>query len=161
MRKTYQGLAYAIAALVVVQAGALAWAYFGLSNEIDQHGLVINKACLESEAGCGGGYVAEWGFAVHMFFNGLLLIPLLSLVMLIVSFFAKVPRGVVLAASLVGLVVLQVIVLPMLSREVGSGFGALHGVNALVMMGVAIMAGRRAAAPRAVGAAAPPAPATV
>ena len=29
------------------------------------------------------------------------------------------------------------IVLPMLSREVGSGFGALHGVNALVLMGVA------------------------
>ena len=132
-----------------------------MSNEIDQNGLVINKACLESEAGCGGGFIAEWGFAVHMFFGGLLLIPLVTLVLLIVSFFAKVPRGVVLAASLVGLVVLQVIVLPMLSREVGSGFGALHSVNALVLMGVAIMAGRRAAVPKTVAAAAPPAPATV
>ena len=68
---------------------------------------------------------------------------------LVVSFFAKVPKGVMLAAVIVGLVVLQVFVLPALSREVGSGFGALHGVNALVLMGVAIMAGQRAS--RAIG----------
>ena len=37
---------------------------------------------------------------------------------------------------------LQIVLLPMLSREVGSGFGALHGVNALVLMGVALMAGQ-------------------
>ena len=36
--------------------------------------------------------------------------------------------------------------LPALSREVGSGFGALHGINALVMMGIAIMAGNAASA---------------
>ncbi|HSK34468.1 MAG TPA: hypothetical protein VK903_13385 [Propionicimonas sp.] len=144
MRSTYRYLAYAIAVLVVVQAGAIAWAFFGLTNEIDQNNLVINKACLESDAGCGDGFTAEWGFAIHMFFNGLLLIPLLSLVMLIVSFFAKVPGGVAMAGGVVGLVVLQVIVLPMLSREVASGFGALHGVNALVLLGLAVMAGRRA-----------------
>ena len=80
-----------------------------------------------------------------MFFNGLVLIPLTALILLIVSFFAKVP-GVKLAASVFGLVVLQVLVLPGLSREVGSGFGALHGVNALILMGVAIMAGERASA---------------
>ena len=80
-----------------------------------------------------------------MFFNGLILIPLTSLVLLIVSFFAKVPKGVALAATIFGLVVLQVLVLPALSRSVGSGFGALHGVNALVLMGVAIMAGQGAA----------------
>ncbi len=144
MRSTYRFLAFAIAALVVVQAGAIAWAFFGLSNEIDQNGLVINKACLESDDGCGGGFTAEWGFAIHMFFNGLVLIPLTSLVLLIVSFFAKVPGGAKYAGILFLLVVLQVIVLPMLSREAGSGFGALHGVNALVLMGVAIMAGQRA-----------------
>ena len=80
-----------------------------------------------------------------MFFNGTILIPLVALILLVVSFFAKVPGGVKFAADLFGLIVLQVIVLPMLSREVGSGFGALHGVNALVLMGVAIMAGQRAA----------------
>jgi hypothetical protein len=89
VRSTYRFLAYAIAVLVVVQAGAIAWAFFGLTNEIDQNGLVINKACLESDEGCGGGFTAEWGFAIHMFFVGTVLIPLLSLVLLIVSFFAN------------------------------------------------------------------------
>ena len=146
MRSTYRFLAFAIAALVVVQAGAIAWAFFGVTNEIDQNGLVLNKACLESDDGCGAGFTAEWGFAIHMFFNGFVLIPLTTLVLLIVSFFAKVPGGVKFAGLLFLLVVLQVIVLPMLSREVASGFGALHGINALVLMGVAIMAGQRASA---------------
>ena len=35
MRSTYRYLAFAIAGLVVVQAGAIAWAFFGLTNEID------------------------------------------------------------------------------------------------------------------------------
>ena len=156
MRKTYQILANTIAVLVVVQAGAIAWAFFGVSNEINKNGLVINKACLEGD-GCGS-FTAEWGFAIHMFFNGTILIPLVSLILLIVSFFAKVPSGVTLAATVFVLILLQVFVLPMLSREVGSGFGALHGVNALVLMGVAVVAGRRAAtAP--VGRAADPVPA--
>jgi hypothetical protein len=146
MRSTYRVLAFLIAALVVVQAGAIAWAFFGLTNWISNDGGVVDKALLEC-TDCDQNFTAEWGFAVHMFFNGLLLIPLVSLLLLIVSFFAKVPRGVAMAAGIVGLVVLQVIVFPMLSREVGSGFGALHGINALVILGVALMAGRRASDP--------------
>lgn len=142
MRKTYRVVGYLIAVLVVVQAGAIAWAFFGLSNWISDGG-VVDKAYLEC-TDCESFGVAEWGFAIHMFFNGMVLIPLSALVMLGVSFFAKVPGGVKYAATVVGLVVLQIIVLPMLSREVGSGFGALHGINALVLMGVAAMAGRRA-----------------
>lgn len=141
--KAYRFLAFMIAALVVVQAGAIAWGFFGVSNEIE-NGLVVDKAYLESDDS--PAFVAEWGFAIHMFFNGTVLIPLTSLILLITSFFAKVPKGVAMAAGIFGLIVLQVIVLPMLSREVGSGFGALHGVNALVLMGVAIMAGQRASA---------------
>ncbi|WP_432478619.1 hypothetical protein [Nocardioides sp. GXQ0305] len=161
MRKTYQVLANAIAVLVVVQAGAIAWAFFGLTNEIDQNGLVINKACLESEAGCGGGFTAEWGFAIHMFFNGTVLMPLVALVLLVVSFFAKVRGGVALALTIVALLVLQIVLLPMLSREVDATFGALHGINALVLMGVAAMAGRRAATPKQSATTAPPETATV
>ncbi|MGI8645933.1 MAG: hypothetical protein ACR2JD_06410 [Nocardioides sp.] len=138
-------MSYLIAVLVIVQAGAIAWAYFGLTNWINDGG-VVDKALLEC-TDCDQQFPAEWGFAIHMFFNGLLLIPLTSLILLIVSFFAKVPRGVALAGGIVALVALQVFVLPMLSREVGSGFGALHGVNALVLMGVAFMAGRRASEP--------------
>ena len=143
--KAYRFLAYMIAVLVVVQAGALAWAFFGMTNWITDEGGVVNKALLECED-CEQQFTAEWGFAIHMFFNGLVLIPLTSLALLVTSFFAKVPRGVTMAVIIVALIVLQVMVLPMLSREVGSGFGALHGVNALILMGTAIAAGSRATA---------------
>ena len=146
MRSTYRFLAYLIAVLVVVQAGAIAWAYFGLSNWITNEGGVVDKALLEC-TDCDQDFTAEWGFAIHMFFNGLILIPLTSLILLIVSFFAKVPRGAALAGGIVVLVLLQVFVLPTLSREVGSGFGALHGINALLLLGLAIMAGQRASQP--------------
>jgi len=118
---------------------------------------VVNKALLECDD-CDQNFTAEWGFAIHMFFNGLILIPLCSLALLITSFFAKVPGGVKYAAIIFVLIVLQVLVLPALSRSVGTAFGGLHGVNALVLMGVAIMAGRRASAPVAMAA---PAPTTV
>jgi hypothetical protein len=143
--KAYRFLAFMIAVLVVVQAGAIAWGFFGVANWLDDDSShAITKEFLECEEDCQSIGSGDIGFAIHMFFNGLVLIPLTSLVLLIVSFFAKVPGGVKWAAIIVGLVILQVIVLPMLSREVGAGFGALHGVNALVLMGMAIMAGQRA-----------------
>ncbi len=143
MRSTYKFLAYAIAVLVVVQAGAIAWAFFGLSKWIQNDGGVVDKAYLESEGG-GMDFTAEWGFAIHMFFVGFLLFQLVALLFLISSFFAKVPGGVAMAAGMVGLVILQVWILPILSSEVGSGFGALHGINALLILGLALMAARRA-----------------
>jgi hypothetical protein len=143
--KAYRFLAVMIAVLVVVQAGAIAWGYFGVANFITDGG-VIDEEFLDCTEDCQSIGSADAGFAIHMFFNGLILIPLTSLVLLIVSFFAKVPKGITLAATIFGLVVLQVLVLPALSREVGSGFGALHGINALVLMGIAIMAGSRAGA---------------
>ena len=160
--KAYRFLAFMIAALVVVQAGAIAWAFFGMTAWVTDDGGVINKELLECND-CEQSFTAEWGFAIHMFFNGLVLIPLTSVILLMVSFFAKVPKGVTFALTIFVLIVLQVLVLPALSREVGSGFGALHGVNALVLMGVAIMAGQRATAALAappVEPAAPTAPAS-
>ena len=142
--KAYRFLAAMIAVLVIVQAGAIAWAFFGVSNFITDGG-VVDEELLDCTEDCESMGAAEWGFALHMFFVGLVLIPLTSLILLIVSFFAKVPKGVMLAAIIFGLVLLQVFALPALSREVGSGFGALHGINALVLMGVAIMASQRAA----------------
>ncbi len=143
MTGTYKFLAYAIAILVVVQAGAIAWAFFGVTDWITNENGVIDKAYLECED-CESIGTAEWGFAIHMFFNGLVLIPLLSLILLLVSFFAKVDGGVRLALLIVALVVLQIVVLPGLSREVDPAFGALHGINALILMGAAAGAGRRA-----------------
>jgi hypothetical protein len=149
--KAYKVLAYTIAALVVVQAGSIAWAFFGMVNWINDEGGVVNKALIECED-CDMNFTAEWGFAIHMFFSGFLAIQLVTLVLLIVSFFAKVPRGITYAATILGLVVLQIWILPELSRQAGSGFGALHGVNAIVLLGVAIMAGRAASQPQEVAA---------
>ncbi len=146
MRSTYRVLAFLIAGLVVVQAFAIAWAFFGMTNWIDNDGGVVDKALLEC-TDCDMNFTAEWGFAIHMFFNGTILIPLVTIGLLIVSFFAKVPKGVAMAATIFGLVALQILVLPALSRSAGSAFGGLHGVNALVLLGVAIMAGRRASQP--------------
>jgi hypothetical protein len=143
--KVYRFLAYTIAVLVVVQAGAIAWGFFGMVNWISDEGGVVNKALLECED-CDQNFTAEWGFAIHMFFNGLVLIPLVTLSLLVTSFFAKVPRGITMAVLLVVLVVLQIMVLPALSRSVDASFGALHGINALILMGAAIAAGSRASA---------------
>jgi hypothetical protein len=106
---------------------------------------VVNKERLECED-CDQEFFAEWGFAFHMFFVGFLLIPLTSLITLIVSFFSKVPGAPKWAGAIVVLVILQVFVFPALAREVDPVFGALHGINALVMLGVALMAGKRAGA---------------
>ena len=49
MTGTYKFLAYAIAVLVVVQAGAIAWAFFGVTDWVTNSNGVIDKAYLECE----------------------------------------------------------------------------------------------------------------
>jgi len=48
-------------------------------------------------------------------------------------------------AGLVGLVILQVFVLPGLARDMNPFFGGLHGFNALLILGAAVTASRAAA----------------
>ena len=140
MRSVYRVFAFIIAAEVVIQAAAIAFAVFGLGKWIEDGG-TLNKAAMEGdESGVGG--VA--GFAIHGI-NGTMIIPLLALVFLIISFFAKVPGGVKWAAITFGLVVVQVL-LGMLGHGV-PGLGALHGINALALFGVAVMAGKRVGPP--------------
>jgi hypothetical protein len=77
--------------------------------------------------------------------NGQMIVPVVALLLLIVSFFAKVPRGVALAGAVVGLVALQV-VLGMFAHNVPV-LGVLHGVFALGLFAMAVVAARRAALP--------------
>lgn len=140
MKSTYRVLAYLIALEVVVQASMIAWAMYGFSKWIDEGG-VFNKAKLEGDS---WSFFEERGFMVHGI-NGSLLVPLLALILLIISFFAKVPGGVKYAAVLVVLIILQAFVLPELGHEMPF-FGALHGMNALVILAVAVMAGKRVTA---------------
>jgi hypothetical protein len=85
------------------------------------------------------------GLMVHGM-NGMMIIPVLALLLLVVSFFAKVPGGVGWAALVLGLVVLQV-VLGIFGHELAIS-GLLHGVNAMVLFAVAAMAGVRASTSR-------------
>jgi hypothetical protein len=136
-------LAYVIAALVAVQAAVVVWAIAGLGAWIEDGG-VLDAATMESEEAT---FTEGIGFGLH-FLGGTILIPLAALALLIVSFFAKVPKGPVWAAATLGLVVLQVVLgmtaggLPLL--------GLLHGLNALALFTVAGFAARQAGTPRPV-----------
>src|SRR5215212_2945487 len=108
MRTTYRVLAYLIAAEVAVQTGG-----------------VFDSAVIESDE---NPFPEVWGLIVHGI-NGSAVIPLLALVLLVCSFFAKVPRGVAWATAVFVLVAVQVM-LGFSVRDVPA-LGALHGVNAL------------------------------
>ncbi len=143
MTKTYKILCHTIAGLVILQAMFVAWAFFGLDDWITNEDGVLNKAKIEDEGG-DMDFFAEWGFAFHMFFVGFVLIPLLSLITFIVSFFVKVPAGTwKWGGGIFVLVMLQVHVIPILALEVDPIIGALHGLNAFVILGVALMAANR------------------
>jgi len=136
MRTAYKVLAWLIALEVAIQAMFMVWAISGLFIWVDADGGVLDKAAMESNES----FPEVVGFMLHGI-NGTAVIPLLALIFLIVSFFAKVPGGVKWAGLTLLLVVLQA-VLGIFGREM-SVPGALHGLNALVLFSVAVMAGKR------------------
>lgn len=83
------------------------------------------------------------GFPIHAI-NGTMVIPLLALILLIVSFFAKVPGGVRAATIVLFLVVIQ-IVLGITAHQVPV-LGPLHAINAFGILAMALLAGKRASA---------------
>jgi heme A synthase len=139
MKTVYRVLAYAIAALVAVQAAAIGYAVFAQLHWIEKGG-TLDGAALESGAPGTGAFIfhALNGYAVL----------LVALALLIVSFFAKIPQGVRWAVIVLVCTVLQ-IALGTLSRLLAP-IGAVHGAIALVLFGVAVMAAMRARKPAAV-----------
>jgi hypothetical protein len=133
MKSTYRVLALLIAAGVIVQAMAIALGWFTAIKDMDD-GLVIDK-----------NYDGNIGHNLHTFV-GMTVIPVLAILLLIVSFFAHIAGGVKWAAIVFGVVALQ-IVLAFLAFAVPA-IGALHGANALALLAVAGIAGRRAAGPK-------------
>ena len=138
MKSAYRWLAYIIAAEVAVQAAAIAFAAFGLFKWVEDGG-TLNKAVMESDQE--PDFSGAVGFMIHGM-NGEMLIPLLALVLLVVSFFAKVPGGVKWAGFVLLAVVVQVLL--GLFAHGAPGLGALHGINALILFTVALVAARRA-----------------
>ena len=129
MRSTYRILAHLVALGVVVQAAAVAFGAFGVWNDVDAGLLIDNN------------YEGNAGLAIHSIV-GLMVMPALGLLLLITSFFAKVPGGVKWGA-LVFLAIVVQFLLGGFAFELPA-LGALHGINALIIFALAIVAGRSA-----------------
>jgi hypothetical protein len=130
MRQTYRVLAIAIALGVVVQAASVALGWFLTLKDLDD-GQVLDKD-----------FDYNAGQIVHSIF-GLMVIPLLAIILFVISFFARIDSGVKWAGYVLLAVILQV-ALAFIAFGVPA-VGALHGINAFVVAGLAGFAGRRAA----------------
>jgi heme A synthase len=127
VKQTYRVVSGLIALGVLVQAAAIAFGWFDALHELD-NGLVIDE-----------NYEGNAGHAVHAML-GFNVMPLLGLVLLIVSFFAakSVPGARKWAGIIFGLIILQV-ALALFAFSVPA-LGALHGINALAVLGTAMRA---------------------
>jgi heme A synthase len=139
MKTVYRVLAYAIAALVAVQAAAIGYAVFAQLHWIEGGG-TLDGAALES------GAPGTDAMIFHAL-NGLAVL-LVALALLIVSFFAKIPHGVRWALIVLVCTVVQIALGGM--WRILPPIGAVHGAVALVLFGVAVMAAMRARKPAAV-----------
>ena len=140
MRAVYRILAFVVAAEVAIQASLVVWGDAGLGRYIDQVG-VVDKSTFETAFEGGPAPFPEFvGLLLHGL-NGTIVIPALALLLLVSSFFAKVPRGIVFALAVFGLVALQAN-LGFAGHAVPS-LGALRGINALVLFSTAMWTGLR------------------
>ncbi len=144
MRSAYKYLAHGIAGLVAFQAAVMVFAVAGLYNWISDGNTLTESTMTADEP---PDFTGAIGFMLHGMV-GMMLIPLLALVLLIISFFAKIPGGVAWAGGVLGLTVLQV-ALGIFGHETAYA-GMLHGLNALILFSVALQAGRRASVSRVV-----------
>ena len=134
MKNVYRVLAFLVAAGVMVQAAAIAYGMFGLIKWVENGGTLDKATELNSEL---GGYT---GFSVHAT-AGIMVVPAIALLFLISSFFAKVPGGVKWALFVFLATVVQV-ALGLFAHSL-AGLGWLHGLNALILFGLAVSAGMR------------------
>lgn len=134
MKNVYRVLALLVAAGVMVQAAAIAFGMFGLIKWIENGGSLDKSTELTPDI---GGFT---GFSLHGT-AGIMVIPVIALLFLVSSFFAKVPGGIKWALIVFGVTVLQV-ALGLFSHSL-AGLGWLHGANALILFGVAVTAAMR------------------
>jgi hypothetical protein len=145
MRKAHQVLAGLIAALVVVQAMAIAYAMAGLAHWVDKDGGVLNKQVLDSWEKHAPTWQGSGGFALHGI-DGMMIIPVVTIAFLVVSLLAakQVAGAGKRAAILFGMVVVQV-VLGLSAHDVVV-LAPLHALNGLGIFAMAMVTVRKAAA---------------
>jgi heme A synthase len=137
MTKAFRVLAFLIAALVFVQAFTVAWGVAGLAIWVDEG----NDFTSEVLGGDDMPFTELYGMMIHGM-SGMMLIPLVALITMIVGLLAKFPGSTKYGVTIFLLVVLQV-ALGLFGHELSLA-GGLHGMNALILLGVAITAGTRA-----------------
>jgi hypothetical protein len=130
MKATYRALAILVPILVALQASFIALGVFGLGKWVED-GNDFTKNVLEN-----GGSTGDVGFMLHSF--GAIALAVVGLLLLIVSFFAKIEGG-VRAAAFVFLDVLLQWVLAFVSFAAWA-VGILHGLNAFLLFGLGMMA---------------------
>lgn len=140
MRTAYKVLAWLVALGVVVQAASMVYGIAGLGVWVDKEGGVFDKASIEGMFEGDVTFTGVGGIVLHGM-NGTTVIPALALILLIVSFFAKVPRGVMWAGLVLLTVVVQVF-LGFFGHEAAI-WGMFHGINALFLFSLAVFAGLR------------------
>jgi len=133
MRGVYRFFAGLIALEVLIQAAAVAYGIFGLGKWVDD-GATLDKATFESDS---TSFQGLGGLMLHGM-NGMMIIPVIGLIFFIISFFAKVERGILLA----GLTLLAIVVQVFLGLFAHSAplLGILHAPNAFVIFGLAVTA---------------------
>ena len=136
MRQTYKVLAGLIAILVVIQAMTMVFATAGFIHWIDD-GNTADPSVFKAWEDTPPDFVGSLGFLVHGM-SGTLLIPVVALLLLIVSFFAKVPRGVVIALVVVLSTALQIFM--GIAAHSNPALGLVHGLNAFILFGAAVAA---------------------
>jgi hypothetical protein len=139
VKAVYRVLAYVVTAEVIVQAMAMVYGIAGLGKWVDSGG-VFDKSVMESDE---SPFLEIVGIIIHGV-NGMIVIPAIALLLVVSSFFARIPGAVKWAGLVLLFVVLQV-ALGLLGHGVPA-LGALHGLNALVLFSAAIYAARRARA---------------
>jgi heme A synthase len=144
MKTVYRVLAYAVAAAVAIQAGAIGYGVWAQLNWIE-NGNTLDNAALES------GAPGTAALIFHSFFGGAVLLAAIAL--LVISFFAKIERGVRWAVIVLVSTFVQ-IALGVLSHFTAV-IGAVHGAVAMALFGVAMMAAMRVRRPAAVEEAVP------
>jgi heme A synthase len=139
MKQAFKILAYLIAFEVVVQASAIAFAVAGIGVWVEEEGGSLDSAAFESIFEGDLTFTGVQGMMIHGL-NGMMIIPVLAILLLIVSFFAKVPGGIKFAAVVFVLVALQIF-LGLLGHSTPYG-GLFHGANALVLFTTALYTAR-------------------
>ncbi len=137
MRAAYRVLGLTIAGLVVIQAAAIAFAMFGVLHFVDD-GDSLNKTLVDDRTGFDGAI----GMNIHSI--GAMVISLLAIILLILSFFAKIPAGVKWAGFVFLAVLLQWVLA--IAAFGAPAVGALHAINAFAVAGLGARAAKQASA---------------